>query len=91
PPKPHEPLAQTFVATALVKIYAGDKSLMPPYLRELIEQGGAGYSEADGSVNESIATIRVAADYVASLTETHAIALHKRLTGADLGAFRDLV
>ncbi|MDE0133409.1 MAG: dNTP triphosphohydrolase [Acidimicrobiaceae bacterium] len=82
---------QATIIRELVKIYAGDKSLMPPYLRELIEQGGAGYSEADGSVNESIATIRVAADYVASLTETHAIALHKRLTGADLGAFRDLV
>lgn len=82
---------QAAVIRTLVETYAADDTLMPPYLRELIKQGGAGYSDTDGSANERLATIRVAADYVASLTEPHALALHKRLTGADLGAFRDLV
>jgi len=72
----------------LVTIYSSDISLLPlPYV-DFIEGQGSGYS---GSNSRTYAEIRAAADYVASLTETHAVALHRRFSGIELGGFRDLV
>ena len=84
---------QRRIVDDLLEIHTTDISLVPPHYRELA-QDGAGYSEIDGialptGCLERLAEIRVAADYVASLTEPQAVALHRRLTGVELGGFRD--
>lgn len=50
----------------------------------------AGVELPDGCL-QRLAVIRAAADYVASLTEPQAMALHRRLTGVSLGGFRDII
>ena len=71
----------------LVTLHFEDVKLLPRQFREIIDYGGAGY---DSGMPPSVARIRVVADYVSSLTEPHAIALHRRLTGINLGGFRDI-
>ena len=85
----------------LVKIYsdAENKKLLPRHYRELIK-GDAGYARI-GKLDPSdkqmkklmrkLIRIRVAADYVSSFTEPQAVALHRRLTGIELGGFRDFI
>ena len=86
---------QRRVIEDLVKTYAADTDLLPPHYVELAKSG-AGYKDLtrlklpDGCIKR-LAEIRVAADYVSSLTEPQALALHKRLTGVKLGGFRDFV
>ena len=82
---------QQRIISDLVETFAADDSLLPTHYRDLIKSDGSGYSDAEGSYVAECTKIRVAADYVASLTEPHAIALHKRLTGAELGGFRDSI
>ena len=82
---------QRRIIRELVKAYADDETLLPLHYRDLLDSGGSGYEDLDDPHSEDYAKIRVAADYVSSLTEPHAIALHKRLTGAELGGFRDIV
>lgn len=79
----------------LVEIYANDNDLLPRHYKELADDG-AGYSQIPNNADSKkiiprLAQIRVAADYVSSLTEPQALALHKRLTGVELGGFRDFV
>ena len=85
----------------LVKIYSDvrNKKLLPRHYDELIKRG-AGYAHI-GKLDRSekprkklirkLIRIRVAADYVSSFTEPQAVALHRRLTGIELGGFRDVV
>ena len=75
----------------LLEAYANDQTLLPLHYRDLLNGGGSGYESMNSTHSEDYARIRVAADYVSSLTEPHAIALHKRLTGIELGGFRDIV
>ena len=79
----------------LVKIYADARELMPPHFVELAASG-AGYRhfaniELSKECFKRLSNIRASADYVSSLTEPQALALHKRLTGVELGGFRDFV
>lgn len=62
------------------------EGLLPTHLRESLEDRlpAVGYSE------ESLAHLRVACDYVSSLTELEALALHRRIMGIDPGSLRDL-
>lgn len=86
---------QRRVITDLIDTYAGDIELLPPHYMELAEHG-SGYTGIpenlllNGCIPR-LAQIRAAADYVSSLTEPQALALHKRLTGTELGGFRDFV
>lgn len=86
---------QRRVIEDLVKTYAADTDLLPQHYVELADSG-AGYKALtrmklpDGCIKR-LAVIRAAADYVSSLTEPQALALHKRLTGVELGGFRDFV
>ena len=85
----------------LVQIYANvqNKKLLPLHYTELIKRG-AGYTHV-GKLDRSdkpmkklikkLIRIRVAADYVSSFTEPQAVALHRRLTGIELGGFRDFI
>ena len=82
---------QRRIIRGLVEAYANDQTLLPLHYRDLLKGGGSGYEDIDDPHSEDYARIRVAADYVSSLTEPHAIALHKRLTGVELGGFRDIV
>ena len=82
---------QRRIIRELVKAYAEDETLLPLLYRDLLNSGGSGYEGLDDPYSEDYARIRVAADYVSSLSEPHAIALHKRLTGLELGGFRDIV
>lgn len=80
----------------LLQIYAEDTKLLPLHYQEMLDYEGTGCEGISGEdISDAswraFARIRIAADYVSSLTETHAVALHKRLTGAELGGFRDLV
>lgn len=75
----------------LVEIHADSSELLPRYYQELIEYDGVGYEGGSVQTDDEFLKIRTAADYVASLAEPHAIALHKRLSGAELGSFRDLI
>jgi dGTPase len=61
--------------------------VFPLHLRELLEdpESRVGYSD------ELLAKLRLVSDFVSSLTEQHAIALHKRLTGTDLGSINDQI
>ena len=67
----------------LVSVCHDDTQLLPAFYRQVIDQNGSGLQDP------ALARIRTAADYVASLTESQALSLHKRLTGAELGGFRD--
>jgi len=76
------------IITDLINIHCdadGDK-LLPLHYRELLEDPlrRVGYDDS------LTARLRVVSDYIAALTEQHAIILHRRLTGADLGSLRDL-
>ena len=77
----------------LIEIYCDDYHLLPLSYQQLIDSENVGYSRKSSSFERagSYGRLRAAADYVSSLTEPHAIALHRRLTGADLGGFRELV
>lgn len=82
----------------------GESELLPGQFAEFIE-GGSGCEGIVGHsssapplprhvserLRDRCARIRVAADYVASLTEAQAIALHKRLIGSELGGLRDIL
>ena len=86
---------QQRIVRDLVEIYADAQDLMPVHFVELAASG-AGYRncpdlELSKELLERLAKIRTAADYVSSLTEPQALALHKRLTGVELGGFRDFV
>lgn len=86
---------QRRIISDLVEMYASDIELLPPDHIELAKEG-AGYSKIPGieeahKIIPRLAEIRIAADYVSSLTEPQALALHKRLTGVELGGFRDFV
>lgn len=92
---------QAQIMRDLVEIYANvdNKKLLPLHYNELIKRG-AGYSHfdrLDGShkpmkkLMKKLIRIRIAADYVSSFTEPQAVALHRRLTGIELGGFRDFV
>ena len=82
---------QRRIIRGLVEAYANDQTLLPLGYRDLLDGRGSGYEDIDDPYSEDYARIRVAADYVSSLTEPHAIALHKRLAGIELGGFRDIV
>ena len=76
---------QARVIKDLVNMHFEDTGLLPPFFRDMISQSSSGY------IDEFHAKIRCVADYVSSLTEPHALALHRRLTGIELGGFRDLL
>ncbi len=61
---------------------ARDKSILPIYYRELLEKL---VQETDDPNGSEIASRRVAADLVSSLTEQQAGALYHRLTGSESG------
>ena len=82
----------------------GESEILPSYFVELIPKGagcegivGSGQSASwlSQQINDQLiikcARIRITADYVASLTEAQAVALHKRLTGSELGGLRDIL
>ncbi len=75
------------IISDLVQVYCETPNLLPVHLREMLDDHEArtGYADAH------LAKLRVVADHVSSLTEQHAMALHRRLTGIDPGGFRDLV
>lgn len=86
---------QARVVDDLVEIYASQADLLPHHYSELAEKGPgftrvAGVDLPEGCL-QRLAVIRAAADYVASLTEPQAVALHRRLTGVSLGGFRDII
>lgn len=86
---------QARVVNDLVEIYASQAELMPDHYGELADTDPgftqiAGVDLPDGCL-QRLAVIRAAADYVASLTEPQAMALHRRLTGVSLGGFRDII
>lgn len=58
------------------------RTLLPPTYQDLLQS-----AEKDAATNqESLeAQIRIATDIVAGLTEDQALALHRRLTGVDVG------
>lgn len=76
---------QARVIKDLVNMHFEDTELLPPFFRDMISQDSSGY------IDKLHARIRCVADHVSSLTEPHALALHKRLTGIELGGFRDLL
>ena len=81
----------------------GESELLPGQFAEFIRDGSgcegivgeSSGSQLAATVSEQLrdrcARIRVAADYVASLTEAQAISLHKRLIGSELGGLRDIL
>ena len=86
---------QARVIDDLVEIYASDTDLLPAHYLELARNGSgftqiAGIDLPEGCL-QRLTEIRAAADYVASLTEPQALALHQRLTGVSLGGFRDFI
>ena len=66
---------------------SGGEALLPVQFRELLEDSYVRVGYQDGV----LAKLRVVSDYVVSLTEQHAFALHRRVTGADPGGLRDLI
>lgn len=87
---------QRRVVRALVEILASNPDLLPQHYQELLETGtvgceGLSASPMFGIDERRIACIRLAADYVASLSEPHALVLYSRFTGAELGGLRDFV
>lgn len=81
----------------------GESEILPNHFVELIPKGAGcegtvGSGETDSWLSESMreqlrskcARVRIAADYIASLTEAQAVVLHKRLTGSELGGLRDI-
>lgn len=87
---------QKRVIRELVEMHAASSDLLPSHYQELLESGTVGCEGASGITMigvdmKAIARIRLAADYVASLSEPHALALHTRLTGSELGGLRDFV
>lgn len=71
----------------LVDIYCEADQVLPVHLREMLDN----YEQAVGYNDPVLAKLRVVSDHVSSLTEQHAISLHRRLIGADPGGFRDLI
>jgi dGTPase len=71
----------------LVDLYCAEPNLLPTHYKEMLDapEMSTGYADIN------LARLRVIADHVSSLTEQHAAALHRRLTGADPGGFRDLI
>jgi dGTPase len=63
------------------------EELLPVHFREYLDDPlvRVGYQD------DLLARLRVVSDYVASLTEQHAFALHRRITGIDPGGLRDPV
>jgi len=59
--------------------------ILPLQYRELLEAP----LDRVGYEDDLLAHLRVVSDFVSSLTEQHAIALHRRLVGADLGSISD--
>ena len=61
--------------------------LLPTHFRELLDERllRVGYE------NETLAHLRVVSDYISSLTELQAYALHRRVTGVDPGGLRDFM
>lgn len=87
---------QRRVIRELIEMHIADPELLPHHYRELLETGTVGCEDIRGIAFTGIdltqiAKIRLAADYVSSLSEPHAIALHTRLTGVELGRLRDFV
>lgn len=86
---------QERIIVDLVEIYTNDVNLLPTHYLEVAEEGSGFTRIADVTLPDGclkrLAEIRAAADYIASLTEPQALALHKRLTGVSLGGFRDFV
>ena len=78
---------QRKIVRNLFLVHRTEINLLPRQYQDLIEGNGSGYK---GKYAEEYAKIRVAADYVSSLTEPHAISLHNRLMGSELGGFRTL-
>ena len=64
---------------------------LPGHYVELVKNGsGCDGMDFGPEITDRCARVRVTADYVASLTEAQAVAMHKRLTGIELGGFRDI-
>jgi dGTPase len=68
---------QTTIVAQLFRIYSGDSTLLPADRHDDLDDHGD--------------PLRAAADHVASLTESDAQVLYRRLTGIQLGALTDVV
>ena len=91
---------QSRIITELVRMCVNDERMLPPDYQELAATGkGVGYTKFEFDVpmerienlSKELLKIRVVADYISSLTEQQAHALHGQLTGAELGHLQDFV